>query len=354
MSNRFFNKPSYVIGVMSGTSLDGMDLCYASFLYQNKWTFEIISTATIPYSKAWKEKLQSAHQISDEDLLLLDIEYSTYTRKCITDFIARNNIQNLDLIASHGHTVFHEPEKGITFQLGNLMNYDDAMEVPFVCDFRVQDVQLGGQGAPLVPIGDRLLFNEYTHCINIGGFANISFEEEDLRKAYDISPANKVLNFYAEKLGFDFDKGGAIAKKNEVHAPLVEALNQVPFYTKTAPKSLGIEWLEASFYPVVEGFAISTEEKMASLTAHIAQQIANCIPDEASVLITGGGAFNTHLVESIKRESNANINIPTLEIVNYKEALIFAFLGLLRIHNQVNVLSSVTGASKDHSSGSIY
>lgn len=354
MSNRFFNKPSFVIGVMSGTSLDGLDLCYASFTKEEAWSFQLILATTIAYPKYWKDQLQNAHLLDDEALFELDIAYSSFTRKCITNFIEQHQIQHLDLIASHGHTVFHEPEKGITFQLGNLMNYEDIMEVPFVCDFRVQDVQLGGQGAPLVPIGDRLLFNEYTHCINIGGFANISFEEDGLRKAFDISPANKVINFYAEKLGFEFDKDGTIAAENNIHFPLVEALNQLPFYAKKYPKSLGIEWLEANFYPIVESFNISTEEKIASLTAHIAQQIANCIPDEASVLITGGGAFNTYLVKRIAANTRASLKIPAAEIVNNKEALVFGFLGLLRLQNQINVLASVTGASKDHSSGSIY
>lgn len=354
MHQIFFNKPSYIVGVMSGTSLDGIDLCYASFLHKYKWIYKIISTETVPYSNAWKKKLQSAHLLNDEALLQLDINYSAYTRKCITDFIAKNCIEHLDLIASHGHTVFHEPEKGITFQLGNLMNYDDAMEVPFVCDFRVQDVQLGGQGAPLVPIGDQLLFSEFTHCINIGGFANISFEEDGLRKAYDISPANKVLNFYTEKIGFDFDRDGVIASDNTIHASLVDALDKLSFYAKQPPKSLGVEWLEASFYPIVEAYPISVEEKIASLTEHIANQIASCVPTNAKVLITGGGAFNKYLIKSIKNKTNAEVTIPAPKIVNFKEALIFGLLGLLRLHNQVNVLSSVTGASKNHSSGSIY
>lgn len=354
MHHRFFNKPSYVIGVMSGTSLDGLDLCYASFFKEETWNYNILATQTIPYSKDWKRKLASAHQLTDENLLALDLSYSALTRRYVTEFIKENKIAHLDLISSHGHTVFHEPDKGVTFQLGNLMNYDDAMEVPFVCDFRVQDVQLGGQGAPLVPIGDRLLFTEYTHCINIGGFANISFEENGQRKAFDISPANKVINFYTEKLGLEYDKDGEIAAKSNIHFPLVEALNQLPFYTKEAPKSLGIEWLEENFYPVVELFKISTEEKIASLTEHITQQIAACIPLNAKVLLTGGGTFNSFLVQQLRKKSNSIITCPSDELINYKEALIFGLLGLLRLHNQVNVLASVTGATKDHSSGSIY
>lgn len=354
MNQEFFNQPTYVIGLMSGTSLDGLDICYASFFRNESWEFQLLKAKTLTYSDEWKTKLAKAHLIDGEELFQLDNEYSKFTRDTVRNFIETHDIQNLDLIASHGHTVFHQPENGITFQLGNLMNYNDAMEVPFVCDFRVQDVQLGGQGAPLVPIGDQLLFSEYSHCINIGGFANISFEENGKRIAFDICPANKALNFYTEQLGFPYDNLGEIAQKSIAHTPLVNALNQLTYYSIKPPKSLGVEWLEANFYPIVESYQLSTEEKIASITAHIAFQIARCIPENARVLITGGGAFNAYLISLIQQQTKAKIHLPDKEVINFKEALIFGFLGVLRLNNQVNVLSSVTGASKDHSSGSIY
>ncbi len=354
MNQEFFNQPTYVIGLMSGTSLDGLDMCYASFFRNESWEFQLLKAETLPYSEEWKTKLAKAHLLDEDELFQLDIEYSKFTREIVKNFIETHDIQNLDLIASHGHTVFHQPENGITFQLGNLMNYEDAMEVPFVCDFRVQDVQLGGQGAPLVPIGDQLLFSEYSHCINIGGFANISFEENGKRIAFDICPANKALNFYTEQLGFPYDNFGEIAQKSKAHTTLVNALNELAYYFIKPPKSLGIEWLEANFYPIVESYQLSTEEKIGSITAHIAFQIARCIPEKARVLITGGGAFNTYLISLIQQQTKAKIHLPQKELINFKEALIFGLIGVLRINNQVNVLSSVTGASKDHSSGSIY
>ncbi|GGE37814.1 anhydro-N-acetylmuramic acid kinase [Psychroflexus planctonicus] len=344
----------HAIGVMSGTSLDGIDFCYVGFSKNTIWKFKIIQAETISYSVNWKQKLQNAHLLGAEELANLNEAYTFFLSEAISSFISRKSITNLDFVASHGHTVLHQPENGITLQIGNLAKITSKLKVPVVCDFRIQDVQLGGQGAPLVPIGDELLFNEFDMCLNLGGFANISLQQDQKRIAYDVCPVNIVLNYFTEKLGLAFDENGAIAKANQPDEALLQELNKLEFYQKSSPKSLGKEWIEAVFLPVVEKHRLSTEVIISTLTHHAAFQIAKILQKDKKVLITGGGAFNLYLIGLIKEKSEAEIVLPHNKIINYKEALIFAFLGVLRMRNETNVLASVTGASKNHSSGKIF
>ncbi|GGE03767.1 anhydro-N-acetylmuramic acid kinase [Psychroflexus salis] len=339
---------------MSGTSLDGIDFCWVKFSNTNNWQFEIVEAQTIPYSIKWKEKLNQAHRLTSNNLARLNEEYSLFLSEAIAHFIAKKNIINLDFVASHGHTILHQPKNGITLQIGNLQQITNKLNLPVICDFRVQDVQLGGQGAPLVPIGDRLLFGEYDSCVNLGGFANISFEENKQRIAYDICPVNIVLNYFAEKLGVNFDEDGAIAKANKHDDALLEDLNRRTYYAEKSPKSLGKEWVEDEFLPIIETYKLSPEVIIATLTHHAAYQIAKNLKPNQKVLVTGGGAFNSHLIRLLQSQTLAKIILPDNKIINYKEALIFAFLGVLRKLNQPNVLASVTGASKNHSSGIIH
>jgi anhydro-N-acetylmuramic acid kinase len=222
-----------------------------------------------------------------------------------------------------------------------------------VCDYRVQDVALHGQGAPLVPIGDRLLFGAYDYCLNLGGFANMSFEQNTQRIAYDLCPVNVVLNHYALKLGKEYDAGGAFAKAGTVQNLVLEQLNSLDYYHQKAPKSLGIEWVNATIFQILDQIA-DTCDIIATFTEHVAVQIARQLQPEKNLFITGGGAFNTHLIDSISKHTTAKIIIPDAIIVENKEALIFGLLGVLKLRNQNNCLSSVTGADRDHSSGHIY
>ena len=272
----------------------------------------------------------------------------------ISGFIQRNNIQELDAICSHGHTIRHQPEKEFTLQIGNLPRLAKLISRTVVCDFRVQDVKLGGQGAPLVPIGDRLLFPEYDFCLNLGGFANISSEIHGNRIAYDICPVNIVLNHYAQKLGKEFDEDGNLAKFGELNLILLQSLNDLPYYTEKPPKSLGLEWVNEHIFLLLDSFNLSSEDILRTFTEHIAIQLAVQFPKKASVLITGGGAYNSFLIERLKNLVSVEITIPSPEIVEFKEALIFGLLGVLKLRGEINCLSSVTGASIDHSSGQVY
>ena len=343
----------FVIGLMSGTSLDGIDLVYVKFDKNNYQNFKIIEAKTISYSNNWKNMLQKAIAYSNKELLKLDVEYGRFLGETINNFIDDFKIVNIDFIASHGHTILHQPKKGITLQIGNGKEITKITNVKVVCDFRTQDVKLGGQGAPLVPIGDELLFSNYEYCLNLGGFSNISFKRGDKRIAFDICPVNIVLNFYVNKLGFQFDDKGEIACKGILNQKLLERLDGLEFYKKEPPKSLGLEWVQENVFPLIDEFESDVPSILRTFVAHISNQISKII-DSDSVLITGGGAFNSFLINRIEAAAKIKITLPNNELIDFKEALIFAFLGVLKIDNQVNCLSSVTGASKNHSSGVIF
>ena len=348
------DKKNRIIGLMSGTSLDGLDIVYVEFDKRNYKNFKIYYTETISYSKSWKDALAKAINRSDKELKDLDIEYGKLIAAKVKGFISENNIQTIDFIASHGHTILHEPEKGITLQIGNGQIISDSTKQKVVCDFRTQDVQFGGQGAPLVPIGDAFLFSQYDACLNLGGFANISFKENNKRIAFDICPVNIVLNFYVNKLGLEYDDKGQIASTGEINIELLEQLNVLSYYKKSYPKSLGLEWVQSTIFPLIDSKDLKYSTILKTFCEHVAIQIANSTKKSSNLFITGGGVFNEYLIERIKQYSNLEVIIPDDQIINYKEALIFAFLGLLRLDNQVNCLSSVTGAKKDHSSGVIF
>ena len=345
-----------VLGVMSGTSLDGIDLAYLAFTREEGWEASILKAETISYPKKWVEALKTSAELSRAEITVLDEHYTEYLAEVIQQFIQKNKIVKLDAVCSHGHTVLHQPEKGFTVQIGNLPKLATMLQQKVVCDFRVQDVELGGQGAPLVPIGDRLLFGDYDYCLNLGGFANISTEIESKRIAYDICPVNTVLNEYASRLGFAFDRDGAIARNAEVNQDLLEQLNSLSFYQQKPPKSLGIEWVNSVIFPILEKSESTSEEIIATFTMHVAVQLSENIQHYSSqkVLVTGGGAFNTYLIELLQQKTKAQIILPQKNLIEFKEALIFGFLGVLRLENEINVLASVTGASKNHSSGKIF
>ncbi|MBE0392004.1 anhydro-N-acetylmuramic acid kinase [Flavobacterium sp. PL002] len=353
MKEEYYN----VIGVMSGTSLDGVDLAHIEFSIINTiWKFKIKETATIPYNKLWIERLKIAVNFSTKALEELNQEYTILLANIINNFIEKNAIVNLDAVCSHGHTILHQPHEGITLQIGNLPDIASLTRQKVVCDFRVKDVQLGGQGAPLVPIGDQLLFSEYDYCMNLGGFSNISFNNDNERIAFDIAPVNTVLNYYANKLGLDYDDKGQIAKEGTINQALLAELNDLDFYRKSFPKSLGFEFVKERVLPIIESYKITIKDKLNTFTEHIAQQTAAALPlKKGSLLITGGGAYNQYLISRINNLlPDLKIIIPAKGILEFKEALIFALLGVLRLKNEINILKSVTGASKNHSSGTIY
>jgi len=295
-----------VIGIMSGTSLDGLDICYCNFILSNnnKWKFNIKNTSTIKYSSDFEKRLSTAKSLNGLDLMILHNE------------------------------------------LGNL---------PVICDFRSTDVALGGQGAPLVPIGDELLFSNYDYCINLGGIANISYKKDKQRIAFDICPVNMVLNYLSQKIGFNYDDKGKMASKGKTDKELLDKLNKLNYYKNTSPKSLGIEWIEKEIFPLLNTSKISFEDQLSTFVAHIVLQISKTISGtNKKIIITGGGAYNTYLIEQLNKATKNQIIIPSKEIIEFKEALIFAFLGVLRWRKEPNCLKSVTEAKNNNVGGCIY
>jgi anhydro-N-acetylmuramic acid kinase len=342
------------IGIMSGTSLDGLDLCYAEFIFDGKWQFEIISSDCISYDQQWRFDLGNAHTYSADKLEALNDTFGKFIGESVNAFIDKFSLQKPDIVCSHGHTIFHEPAKKYTLQIGNGQIISNTTGITSVSDFRSLDVSLGGQGAPLVPVGDEYLFSEYEACLNLGGFSNISFKEDEERLAFDICPVNISLNPLANCLDKPFDYNGEIAQSGHLQPELLKQLNALPIYKLDTRPSLAREWLEEVFNPVIENANCSTEDKLRTVTEHVAEQISVVINSRVGagrVLVTGGGTRNGFLMERLSQLSSVEVVIPNEEILDYKEALIFAFLGVLRMRDQNNVLRSVTGAQTDSCSG---
>lgn len=343
-----------VIGLMSGTSLDGLDLCCVTFKYDDgKWEYQIVKAEDEPYPDDIKNKLANAQNMSAEEYALFHSDYGIYLGQRVKAFIDRNGLEP-DLIASHGHTIFHQPGIRFTAQIGSGAGIAAETEVDCVCDFRTTDVALFGQGAPLVPIGDRTLFADYDYCLNMGGFSNISFNEGDVRSAYDISPVNYVMNHYTRTIGLDYDKDGEMARSGKVCVELLERLDNLEFYSMKGPKSLGREWVENEVIPLIDSYNLSIEDKLCTFCEHVAVQIGSHIKG-GKVLLTGGGALNKYLVERMSaRAPQCEYVVPDKLTINFKEALIFAFLGMLYICDMPNCLSSVTGAKFNCVGGALY
>jgi anhydro-N-acetylmuramic acid kinase len=344
------------IGLMSGTSLDGLDIAACEFtLEQNKWSYKICHSHTFPYPPEWHVRLSNLPQANAFSFALTNVEYGHLLGKLTKTFIEKTGFKP-DLIASHGHTVFHQPGKALTVQIGAGSAIAAETGIPVICDFRSLDVALGGQGAPLVPIGDRLLFPEYDACLNLGGFANISMEHCGHRIAYDICPVNIVLNDLASRIGKSCDMYGEMARSGAIDFDLLKQLNQLEYYSGNFPKSLGREWVETELSPFLAGGVENLANLMRTFCEHVAIQINRSITGNQTynILVTGGGTHNTFLMERIEDLSSNFWMIPKIDLVDFKEALVFAFLGVLRSRKETNVLGSVTGSHKNHSGGASF
>ena len=347
---------------MSGTSLDGLDLVYCH-IWQKEggWDFRIMETKSVDYSQELRNSLKGSIDLSATELLMLHNKMGTYFGEQVAHFVGEYNVE-VDLVSSHGHTVFHQPEKGLTYQIGSGQHLANACKLAVVCDFRTLDVSLGGHGAPLVPIGDRLFFSEFDFCLNLGGISNVSFESADGRRAYDISPVNLLLNHLTQRSGLAYDSNGEIARGGHLIPTLLEQLNALPYYKKPFPKSLGYEWFSESVIPLVDTTSDNVPDLLHTSVHHIAQQIAHSLQGHApsretrSLLTTGGGAKNGFLIETLQHylDKSIHIEVPKPLLIDFKEALVFALMGVLLWRNEVNCLRSVTGASRDSSGGLVY
>jgi anhydro-N-acetylmuramic acid kinase len=349
-----------IVGLMSGTSLDGLDiaLCEFSLEKTKEVSFRILKSTTIEYTEHEKTRL-SLMEASAVQLAETDVWFGGFCGEKVSDFLQKHSLQ-ADLVASHGHTVFHQPSKKFSTQIGQGAALSASAGLPVVCDFRSMDVALGGQGAPLVPIGDQLLFKEFAFCLNLGGIANISVKRGDGIIAYDVCPANIPFNLLARQKGMEYDRNGEMARKGKVDELLLAKMEQLGFYSLPSPKSLGKEWIDEAFLPLLNSSSLTIEDKMATVCEHVSKRIAEEVLQYASMgsslLVTGGGAFHSYLIEKLEEKlgNRCTVHIPVAQLVNFKEALVFAFLGYLRVNNKVNSLGQVTGARKDSIGGALY
>ena len=344
-----------IIGLMSGTSGDGLDIAYCHFKKSTDWSFQIVKAETLPFPEKLGKDLSNSHLMSALDLSILDVAFGKWMGEVTNDFVLKYQI-DVQAIASHGHTVFHQPQKGLSLQIGNGWAMHVASGLPVINDFRMLDVQLGGQGAPLVPIGDELLFSDFDYCINLGGIANISMNVSGQRRAFDICPFNLLLNHYAKSQGQPYDQGGGLARSGKVIPQMLDKLNAIPYYKIDGAKSLGREDVEEFFQIIDSGKFIDPKDKLRTIVEHSIFQIKSIIKKEGKLLLTGGGAFNTFFVEQLKKALGESIVIPETDstLINFKEALIFAFLGVQRMRKENNSLASVTGANQDSCGGILY
>lgn len=360
-----------VIGLMSGSSLDGLDIVYAELHeYAGKWNYEILAADCYPYTPEWQEKLKSAIHLSALDYQLLHTAYGRYLGEQVNQFIEAHNLHfQVALIASHGHTTFHVPAQRMTAQLGDGAALAAATGLPVVTDLRALDVAFGGQGAPIVPIGEKLLLKDYALYLNLGGIANISFNTDDKYIAFDICPANRVLNIIAGKANKEYDAGGEMASMGVVNEELLQKLNELDYYQQPYPKSLANDFGTDVVYPLVNSFGLPHNDELRTYVEHIVYQVRESIlnstwyqtrsaaNDNAKLLATGGGALNTFMVQRLSDELsrlNIDVVVPEEKLIQYKEALVMALIGVLRWRQEYNVLSSVTGASRDSINGALW
>jgi anhydro-N-acetylmuramic acid kinase len=350
---------------MSGSSLDGLDIVFAEF-HENggKWKYEITETACYAYTPAWVSRLKEASTLSALDYQLLHTDYGHYLGEQVNRFIEEKKIQyKVALIASHGHTVFHLPGRKMTAQVGDGAAIAAETKLPVVSDLRALDVAFGGQGAPIVPIGEKLLFGEYEFFLNLGGIANISYCNPSGYIAFDVCPANRVLNMLANDAVKEFDDEGRIAASGKTDTKLLNELDVLEYYKQDYPKSLANDFGTEIVYPMIKNAAVRTDNALRTYTEHIVTQIEKSIaglksnPSPSRMLVTGGGAFNTFLVNRLREHLKVlqiEVVVPDEKIVKYKEALIMALIGILRWREETNVLSSVTGAERDSVGGALW
>lgn len=355
----------YVIGLMSGSSLDGLDICYAQYEeVRGQWSAEILQASCVPYTPEWRANLSEASALSVPDFLRLHTAYGRYTGKLVNEFIAQKELEHkVHFIASHGHTVFHDPQAQTSFQLGDGASIAATTGLPVISDLRAMDVALGGQGAPLVPVGERLLFPEYDLLLNIGGIANLTLNKGD-RVAFDICVANQALNALAQKLGKEFDEYGAIAASGQLLAESFVQLCNADFYVAKAPKSLSNEQAIGLVSNFLQQDELAVADRMRTLVELIAAQIAAAVQrllpevlNERRMLVTGGGALNKFLMERISAQLEhlqVKVEVPDTLLVQNKEALIMGLIGILRWREECNADAQTTGAGRDSVGGAYW
>lgn len=350
---------------MSGSSLDGLDIVFTTLEEtRGQWKFDIIEAECIPYDEHWVNRLSHASQLSVAEFLRLNTAYGRYIGDKVNGFIKQKGIEHqVHFIASHGHTVFHEPANHTTSQIGDGATIAAVTGLPVISDLRNLDVALGGQGAPIVPIGDKLLFGNFDYWLNIGGIANVTVKDNDAMLAFDVCPANQILNALAQREGKEYDDEGELAKKGTILTGVLEQLNGQDYYVRQAPKSLSNEEAKQLGFPLLLESEHDNKDRLRTMVQHICDQIAEAVKkypsakEQSQMLVTGGGALNNFLVEQLRetmKPLNINPVVPYEQVAKFKEALVMALIGALRWREETNIMASVTGASRDSISGALW
>lgn len=347
------------IGVMTGTSLDAIDLAYCRFEEQNdSYVWVCLLAESIEIEARWRDRLMALPQQTAEIYAKTHVYLAHYLGKNIANFIHKHQLRP-QFVAVHGQTIFHQPHKNFTAQIGDGETLVSYLQCPLVCNFRNKDVALGGEGAPLVPLGEKYLFPDTRLFLNLGGFANVSYGQQ----AFDIAPCNLVLNALLRAFNpdADYDRGGQIARAGKLLPELLAALNALPYYRQKAPKSLGSEWVEQQLFPIFAAYKPELADGLHTFCEHLAQQTAASVEQlgvqHEQLLITGGGRHHDYLMERLGHHLeplHISIAETSDELVDFKEAIIFAFLGLRALTGKPNTLKSVTGARQDAVCGSVH
>ena len=340
-----------VIGVMSGSSLDGVDI--ATVHFSDNWKIESAETIALPDQLA--DSLSRIMEMTALDIAKTEQAYSSYIAEALSKHIAKYG--KADLIGIHGHTVLHYPDLQTSWQLLNPGMIASKVSLPVVSDFRNQDMALGGQGTPMAVIADRDLFTGYDYYVNLGGIANISYQRNGEWMAYDICPCNQILNHYSQRLGQPYDKGGSFAAKGTVRQNLLEHLLSLPFHKKLPPKSIDNSWIQKEIIPSIDKFDYEPHDVLRTTIEYISIIIGDQLSQGEKMLFTGGGSYNTYMMSCIEaqaRKRNIACVIPDNLIVDYKEALLIAYAAILRYKQESNFIASATGASASISGGGLY
>jgi anhydro-N-acetylmuramic acid kinase len=354
-----------ILGLMSGSSLDGVDLVIVEFKSEEDKVIDwkLLATHHDAFDGPWKKRLESAPRLNSMELSRLHTDVGILFGEMCSRLIEATGIQP-DYIASHGHTVFHAPEDGFSVQIGSPSHIAARSGVPVISDFRSNDIAHGGQGAPLAPVVEKYLFTGYGFYLNLGGIANLSAHTGEKIKAWDICPCNQLLNYLAAKKGLSYDNKGEFARQGSISPTLMEKLTGLISLPLNKPFSLDNTFISNSFVPILQASDLIIEDKLRTIVDYISEcikiQIAHSIQDanlNPTLLLTGGGAHNLFLVEEIRNKLKpiiVDMHIPDDDIIDFKEAVLMALCGLLRVVETPNALASVTGAYEDTINGGIY
>ncbi len=357
--------PTHFLGIMSGSSLDGLDIALCKFngLDRNKLSFSVEKAVSVSFPTELYERLKSSTSLSTSDLFKLEVSFSKFCAKSVYEHMISSSLK-IDYIAFHGHTIFHFPEDGFTTQIGNGSIIAAETGIPCITDFRAKDIALGGQGAPLAPIVEHYLYPGYDLYFNVGGIANLSLHKEDCILSFDSCPCNQVLNYLSTQIGLPYDDKGSLARKGTISRALIMKWDQLDYFARPTPKSMDNSWVKEIFIEVMDKTEISREDKLATMTEFIAMRLTcdvrALIPESQRLIsgfITGGGTYNEYLVERIREHMKTiplRLVIPDEDTINFKEAILMALMGYLRVNKIQNTIPSVTGASQPTIGGAIY